>query len=254
MVRRAPIGSRADAKDSLRVSFRDFTYTAMPGDEITFGRGTRSTIVIDHRDLHLHRRTGSFRWEGGGWELHNDGDVATLAVDILGGFEAKISPGAHPLILPKGATGAVRILTPMTYLLAFTTPPATEPEAVRSTPDDEVEGLTMDPRSGLGLTDNEIQMLVAMCEPRLLDPRLPAFTIPATKDICSRLGINAKRAEDLVDAMVTKLAPYVEGLAGSNDGRAVNRRHRIVAFALETHLITRRDLRMLDSPLGDKQT
>ncbi len=248
MVRRAAFGAHRDVTRALRVSFRDFTYSAEPGDDISFGRGARATIKIDPNDRHLHRRTGSFRWSSGGWELHNDGDTATLAVDILGGLEAKIPPGSHSLILPRGATGAVRILTPTSYLLAFTTPESDVSEGAHPLAEDDLEGLTMDPRSGLGLTEKEVQMLVALCEPRLLDPQLPAFTIPTTKDICARLGISTKRAEDLVDSLVNKLAPYVEGLSGSNDGRAVNRRHRIAAFALDTHCISRRDLRLLDDP------
>jgi hypothetical protein len=72
--------------------------------------------------------------------------------------------------------------------------------------------------------------------------------VPSTKDVCGRLGITPKRAEDLVDALVVTLAPHVDGVIGSNDGRAVNRRHRIAAFAIDTRCVTARDLRQLDTP------
>ena len=88
-------------------------------------------------------------------------------------------------------------------------------------------------------------MLVALCEPRLREPRLQSFEVPSTAAVCSRLDITKKRAEDLVDSLSLKLASHVGGVIGNNDGRAVTRRHRIAAFALDTRCVTVSDLRRL---------
>jgi hypothetical protein len=228
------------------VSSSGSSYSAPPGTEVNFGRAATATIQIGSHDRHVHRRAGSFRWVAGYWELHNDGTTTTLQVNLDGGLEARIAVGAHPLIIPSGAHGNVRVLTPTPYDIEFSTPVSTVVSGLPEPTEDDLEGLTIDPRNGLGLNETETLMLVALCEPRLRDSHLPAFTIPSTKDLCSRLDITPKKAEDLVDSLVTKLASHVDGVIGSNDGRAVNRRHRIAAFAIDTRCVTVQDLRLLD--------
>jgi len=249
------------ADDWIRVEHGGVERMFVPGDEVVFGRGSGATIRIGVADPHVHRRAGSFRWAGGRWELHNDGEIATLEVHLVGGLEARVFVGSHPFVLPWGAHGTVRTLTPVPYALSFDTFGASPGDGRQSaTASESGDGLdcqggsglneTTSPRSRLGLLPSEVKMLVALCEPRLRDPRLPAFTIPTTKDVCARLGITPKRAEDLVDGLVRKLAPYVDGVIGTNDGRAVNRRHRIAAFAIDTRCVTVRDLRLLEE-VGD---
>ena len=199
-------------------------------------------------DLHVHRLVGSLAWASGNWLLNNDGNSTTLAVVIDGGLNATIAVGAHPLTLPTGASGTIKILTPTPYELVITTGPGDGSTVESVAMGDGLDSPTVDVRQGLGLSDPEFLMLVALCEPRLLDPTLPAFTVPTTKDICERLGIPAKRAEDIIDSLVTKVTPFVDGVSGSNQGRAMNRRHRIAAFALETRCVVPRDLRLLDGP------
>jgi hypothetical protein len=219
---------------------------AGPQDVVTFGRGATATVRVGTDDRHVHRLVGSLACVNGNWLLTNEGSVVALAVSIEGGLEATIEVGSHPLILPNGAKAVVRILTPRPYGLEVTTGPGGGAERQAVEFGEDLDAPTIDVRQGLHLTDPEFAMLVALCEPRLMDPALPAFTVPSTKDICLRLGISAKRAEDLIDSLVTKLAPFIDGVSGSNDGRAVNRRHKIAAFALETRCVGRRDLRMLD--------
>lgn len=232
--------------DILVISSDAERHVARPGETVTFGRGTASTVRIGIEDLQVHRRVGSFRWVGGYWMVSNDGAITSLAVSIDGGLRATIDAGAHPLILPVGAVGTVRVLTASPYRLEIQTGPGDGRAVPTVVHEEGLDSPTVDLRSGLGLTDAEFVMLVALCEPRLHDPGLPAFTIPSTKDICERLGIPAKRAEDLIDGLVNKVTPFVDGVSGTNDGRAVNRRHRIAAFAFETHCVVPRDLRLLD--------
>ena len=212
---------------------------------VTFGRGTAVTIRVGVNDLQVHRLVGSFMWANGNWLLNNDGNSTTLAVEVDGGLQATIAVGAHSLILPSGASGSVRILTPAPYVLTIETGTGDGTSVESVDLGDDLDSPTIDVRHGLGLTDAEFTMLVALCEPRLLDPSLPAFTVPSTRDVCDRLGIPAKRAEDIIDSLVTKVTPFVDGVSGSNKGRAMNRRHRIAAFALETRCVVPRDLRLL---------
>lgn len=236
--------------DILVIVFDQVSYSAGADSTVTFGRAKSATVRIGIDDPFMHRRAGSFAWVGGHWELHNDGSRCALDVEIDGGLQARISAGANPLILPPGAHGTVHVLTPVPRVLSFATP------ARRRVPflpaadevDDSREVSTVGLRAILGLNELETLVLVAMCEPRLRNPRLKAYEVPSTKQLCDRLGLGAKKIEDLIDGLSTKMAQHVMGVIGSNSGRAVTRRHRIAAFALDTRCVTVSDLRLLDPP------
>jgi hypothetical protein len=246
---------RGTAEDVLVVVHQQISYKAGPGPgvDVTFGRGNAMTVRIGIDDPFMHRRAGSFRWVDGRWELHNDGSRCAMDVEVDGGFDARIAAGADPLILPAGAYGSVHVLTPVHQTLSFATPPAPRPPAPPIDEDDDArESATVGLREALGLSEQETRMLVALCEPRLRNPRLKAYVVPSTGELCARLDINPKRAEDLIDGLATKMARHVIGVIGSNDGRAVTRRHRIAAFALDTRCVTVSDLRLLDPPNGGR--
>jgi hypothetical protein len=235
-------------EDVLVVVYEQVSYTAGAGTDVTFGRGSAATVRIGIDDPFMHRRAGSFRWVDGRWELHNDGSRCALDVEVDGGFQARIAAGADPLILPAGAYGSVLVLTPVHRTLSFATPPT--PRA-RFVPDDEEDDIrdpsTVGLRDMLGLNELETRMLVALCEPRLRNPRLKAYVVPSTGELCDRLDVKPKKAEDLIDSLATKMARHVVGVIGSNDSRAITRRHRIAAFALDTRCVTVSDLRLLDA-------
>jgi hypothetical protein len=221
-------------------------YAADPGTILTFGRGSACQVRIGADDPTVHRRVGSFQWKDGHWQVHNDGSRCALDVEIEGGIAARIAAGADPLPLPHGAHGTLHILTLRPLSLSFVTPLASGLATAEIALSDEIDGATtMGMREMLGLTPQELQMLAALCEPRLRDPRLQSFEVPSTSAVCARIGITKKRAEDLVDSLSMKLASHVGGVIGSNDGRAVTRRHRIAAFALDTRCVTVSDLRLL---------
>ncbi len=238
---------------SIQVSVGAIGATGIPGDVITFGRGTSCTLRLGDGDLHVHRLVGSFGWSNGSWTLNNEGSTVSLVVSVEGGLKATIDVGSYPLVLPNGARAVVRIMTPKPYEVEVRTGGGDATAVSMIEVGDHLDAPTVDIRQGLGLTDAEFAMLVALCEPRLIDPGLQAFTVPSTKEICTRLGISSKRAEDVIDNLVNKLLPFVDGVSGSNQGRAVNRRYRIAAFAIETRCVTDRDLRILDLASGDVQ-
>jgi hypothetical protein len=242
------VGVPGRRDDVLVVVYEQVSYTATAGSHLTFGRGKSMTVRIGTDDPFMHRRAGSFRWLDGRWELHNDGSRCALDVEVDGGFEARISAGADPLILPAGAYGSVRVLTPIHRTLSFATPPVPRVRhPLDDEDDDDLRDLsTVGLREMIGLNDLETRMLVALCEPRLRNPRLKAYVVPSTSELCDRLDIKPKKVEDLIDSLATKMAQHVVGLIGSNDGRAVTRRHRIAAFALDTRCVTVSDLRLLD--------
>jgi hypothetical protein len=233
----------------LVVVYDQVSYTAAAGADLTFGRGQSATVRIGVDDPFMHRRAGSFRWVSDRWELHNDGSRCALDIEVDGGFEARISAGADPLILPAGAYGSVHVLTPVHRTLSFATPPTPRaPVLPEDDDDDDLRDLsTVGLREMLGLNELETRMLVALCEPRLRNSRLKAYVVPSTGELCDRLAIKPKKVEDLIDGLATKMAQHVVGVIGSNDGRATTRRHRIAAFALDTRCVTVSDLRLLDA-------
>lgn len=241
-------GQAARRTDVLVVVHDQVSYGAQPGMDLTFGRGRSATIRLGVEDPSMHRRAGSFRWVDGRWELHNDGARCVLDAELDGGFEARIAAGASPLILPHGAYGTVHVLTPTPRVLAFATPPAPRPRFVpdHEEEEDPHEASTAGLRAILGFSDGETRMLVALCEPRLRRPRSKVYDIPTTAELCERLGVSAKKVEDLVDGLALKMSRHVPGLIGSNAGRAVTRRQRIAAFAIDTRCVTVSDLRLLD--------
>lgn len=240
---------RGRAPGVLVVVYEQVSYTAKAGADLTFGRGRSATVRVGVDDPFMHRRAGSFRWVDDRWELHNDGSRCALDVEVDGGLEARISAGADPLILPAGAYGLVHVLTPVLRTLSFATPPI--PREAAPPEDDDEDDLrdlsTVGIREMLGLNELETRMLVALCEPRLRNPRLKAYVVPSTGELCDRLEIKPKKVEDLVDGLATKMSQHVVGVIGSNDGRAITRRHRIAAFALDTRCVTVSDLRLLDA-------
>jgi hypothetical protein len=234
----------------IEVTIADSAWTSTDATAITFGRSKTCTIKMDadRSDERLSRVTGAFRREDDHWQLHNESGRLDLVVVLDGGLRSIVEPGAWPLILPPGSRGVVTIQTTRTYSVAFRVAPrAADPRPQRQVrpvvPAEETA--TGDMVTVLGLTESELAMLAALCEPRLLDPSVGPWAIPSTKGVCSRLGMTPKRAEDLVDSLARKFAPVVDGLFGDNEGRANTRRVRLADFALRTRCVTIADLKRL---------
>jgi hypothetical protein len=234
----------------IEVTVGHAAWTSTDATAITFGRSKSCTIKMDadRTDERLSRVTGGFRREADHWQLHNDSGRLDLVVALEGGLRSIVAPGAWPLILPHGAQGIVTIQTTRTYSVGFRVAPETgnkhlQPHVGPMTSVEET--VTGDMVTVLGLTEPELAMLAALCEPRLRDASAGSWTVPSTKDVCSRLGTTPKRAEDLVDSLARKFAPVVDGLFGDNRGRANTRRVRLADFALRTRCVTVADLRRL---------
>ena len=180
------MAKQVNSDNSLEVLCEGERYVAPAGTDITFGRSDASTIQIGADDLHMHRRAGSFRWNAGRWELHNDGAVSALDVHVDGGFTARISAGSDALVLPSDASGSVEVLTAPPRSLDFTTPAASALSTQGESGDLINEAATVGLRDLIGLTEPEIRMLVALCEPRLRNPREQSFVVPTTAEICDR--------------------------------------------------------------------
>ncbi len=223
-------------------------YVSPPG-EVSFGRSTATSLKLDENypDENLSRRVGRFVFVNDRWELHNLSDEHTLLVKLKGGLDAALVPGGWPLQLPSGSVGTVSFQTTVDYELRFAVDPIVGGAAPHPDPNDNVgEKSTEDLARSLGLTSEELRMITAMCEPRLRDQSLPSWTIPSAKQVVDRLSIDSKRAEALVDGIAVKLAHVVDGLIGSNEGRATDRRVRIADFAYRRRLVTPADLPSLD--------
>lgn len=218
------------------------------GGAISFGRSASCTITLDagRPDPRLSRITGTFRREVDRWLLYNDSDRLDLEVDVDGGLSSVIRPGAWPMTLLPGLSGRVTVQTTRQHEVSF----SVSPDPSRLMSDIAVDPLTGEPTTedmatALKLNPTELTMLAALCDARLRYPGSGPWVVPSTTAVCIRLEITAKRAEDIVDSLARKMAPYVPGLIGDKDARATNRRQLIAEFALWTKCVTAADLRLL---------
>ena len=219
---------------------------------ITFGRSSQCTIKLDadRTDGTLSRVTGVFRREAYRWQVDNMSSGLDLNVDIAGGLDCRVRPGAWPFVLPTGSSGTVTIQTTRWYRLEFTI----APEPTVGSGESHFPALvvneteTSDMATTLQLDDDDLAMLAAMCEPRLLDPAVGPLSVPTTTVVCTRLNITAKRGEAVVLGLAHKFSAVLDGLLGDNQGRATDRRQRMADFAFRTRCVGVRDLRRLSGP------
>lgn len=232
---------------AVTVVFGDRGATARPGDLISFGRSTTASLKLDMNrvDGSLSRICGIFRNDSGVWRLVNAADRTSFEVNIDGDIQASVGPGASPLPLPSPCSGTVQVQTTQTYVLDFVV--SGEPARI-DLPASPQETTTLVVADQLGLTGGERRLLLALATPRLRDSDAAGWRVPSTSDLQLQLELTPKQIENLINGLTLKLSPYVNGLIGSNRGRANTRRHQIVDFAIRSGCITSRDLTLPENP------
>jgi hypothetical protein len=207
-------------------------------EQLTFGRA--GDLIVDDNPF-LHRRLGKFMYEGGWWWLANVGTHLPMAVeDRITASSITLSAGANiPLVF-----GAVRI--------RFTAGSTSYEIEVRQeeTPivvaDEEALSLmetTIDAGS-MPLTPEQLLLLVALCEPRLI--RGPSAPLPANEDIAQRFGWTITKYNRKLDNVCSKFARRgVAGLVGGSGKSATSRRAVLVEHVLRTSMVTAEMLPLL---------
>ena len=97
-------------------------------------------------------------------------------------------------------------------------------------------------------------LIIAMAEPMLRKSPGQLSILPSRAEVADRLGWSMKKFDRKLDAVCQKLhRAKVQGVYGTSDQVAVNRRARVVEFAVSSGLVTRDDLSELDEYMSKKE-
>ncbi len=206
-----------------------------------FGIGRESDLTIDENP-YLHRRFLVIQPEGGMWWLLNVGQLLTATVsDASGAVQAWLAPGARlPIVFPKlhvmFSAGSTTYDFTIHASPDFYTTPEPTPRASGET--------TIMP---VVLTRTQRQLIVSLAEGILTQAVPGRGEIPSSKDAAARLGWSMTTFNRKLDNVCDKLAKLgVPGMRGGAGKLAVNRRARLVEYAIATHLVTLDDVALLD--------
>lgn len=207
-----------------------------------FRIGAAGDLVLDVNPF-LHREFLVVEHAHGLWWLRNVGPaLRALVTDGMGGVQAWLVPGGSvPLVFAL----SIVIFTagPTTYEFAIHTDSPVfgfgAGSAPPTSPSDEVD-----------LTPAQRLLLLALAEPVLLGGAGPS-AIPTSARASARLGWTRTRFNRKLDNVCEKLdRAGVSGLRGDAGSLAVNRRARLVEYAVGTRLVVADELRLLDSAPG----
>lgn len=224
----------------------EFCGDTIPVDRQPFTVGRDADLVVDDDNRFLHRQFLALSEQQGIWLLANVGTQLTATVsDCAGRLEAFLAPGA---VLPLVFDDTVVRFTagPTTYEL---TVQLTDPTFVASHVDRDARGDTTIGR--VVMTPDQLRLVLALAEPALLGTGRAGSTLPSSGDAARRLGWTPTKFNRKLDNVCQKLtAQGVRGLHGQPGRLASNRRARLVEYALAVRLVTRDDLRLLDTGDG----
>lgn len=234
--RRRP--AEAPLAEHLVVEFLGEEYP-VPRDR-TFSFGRSADLVIDE-NRHLHRRLGLFDHADGMWWLHNVGSALTIEVsDRNSPSRLTVAPGATIALVFEEA--ALRFRAGSTGYELTIDVPLSPPEAEVVIDDEGAPTVT---GAELSFTPDQLRCMLALAEPRLLDPS--AVALPTNKAAAARLAWKLTKFNRKLDNVCTKIGNAgVSGLRGGAGSLATKRRDRLVEFALSANLVTAADLVLLD--------
>lgn len=227
----------------LRVEYCGEWYTVESGR--TFGIGRESDLTIDDNP-YLHRTFLTLSSEFGLWWLSNVGQLLSATVsDATGSVQAWVAPGAKlPLVF-------------QTVHVMFSAGATTYDFSVHAEEDFYNTSLTAAPADGgttilpVTLTRSQRLLVVALAEHLLSQPSAGRATVPSSAQAAARLGWSMTTFNRKLDNVCEKLDKIgVDGLRGGRGKLAVNRRARLVEYAVATRLVGPEDLLLLDGEPG----
>ncbi|WP_309080355.1 hypothetical protein [Zhihengliuella sp.] len=233
----SPAGASDGAE--VHVDFCGEWYPVEAGTVFTIGR--EGDLEIDDNP-YLHRRFLTIASHDGIWWLTNVGSrlSATIA-DKTGGLQAWLGPGARlPVVF--GQTNIVFTAGPTTYEFSVHhRQPAFRQEWSADDPDGAT---TIGP---VTLTESQRALVLALAEPMLKRDGMGLSSIPSSAKAAARLGWSITKFNRKLDNVCDKLdRAGISGLRGGAGRLASNRKARLVEHAVTTHLVTARDLPLLD--------
>jgi hypothetical protein len=269
----AGVGAAADAV--LRLEFVGEMIDLRPGAELTLGRA--GDLVIDDNP-YLHLVAARLAHHRGSWWLENVGPTMALHLaDELTASFVVLAPGATAAVsfqrallhfeagpttyevrLVQRADGVPERLRPAARSLDASPGSESQPAAPRPAQPPiaaRAPGVSPSPRRRPREADGELPrftaeqvlLIVAMCEHRLAaEPGRPPSPIPTNQQIADRLGWTITKLNRKLDHICGRLARRgIPGLRGSERHLAMDRRRRLVEYALSSGLVTAADLALL---------
>lgn len=229
---------------AVTVEFCGEVFPVVPGEPFVIGR--EGQLEIDDNP-YLHRRFLQISDSGSLWWLGNVGSALTATVaDEQGSMQAWLAPGAQlPIVFDK--TVVWFTAGPTTYELSIEVKES--PFTAVPEPKNDVYGTeTIGPMT---FTPDQHLLILALCESMLRDGARGAGSIPSSADAAQRLGWKITKFNRKLDNVCEKLTKAgIRGLHGGPEKLAVNRRARLVEYALAARLVERSDLDLLDGLAG----
>jgi hypothetical protein len=223
------------------VEFCGETYPVEPGEPLSIGRDGR--LAIDDNP-YLHRMFLQIADVDDLWWLANVETLLTATVaDEHGMMQAWLAPGARlPLVFERSVVWFTAGSTTYEFDVVLTEPPFTPltGEIARTEAGPTTIGRMI-------LTPDQKRLVLALCEPILRRGVPDVGSVPSSSDAAARLGWQLTRFNRKLDNVCDKLARAgIGGLHGEPGRLAVNRRARLVEYALAARLVQRADLDLLD--------
>jgi hypothetical protein len=229
------------AGNELRVEFAGNWYSPKPNEQFSIGRN--GDVAFDDNP-YLHRSFLRLAFGNGLWWVINDGKRLTASLsDGEGRMYSWLSPGsAVPLVFKymKLTFSA----GPISYELnLFTGTPAFAPVGSMTSADYSEETI-----GDIPLTPTQKLLILALAENRLRKFGSGAVEIPSAAQTAERLGWTQTRFNRKLDNVCDKFDHIgVDGLRGDSSGYAINRRARLVEYAVSSALVTAADLPLLEA-------
>lgn len=223
----------------LTVEFCGEIFPVAPGTPFVIGR--EGQLEIDDNP-YLHRRFLQVSDHGSLWWLGNIGSALTATVaDEQGSMQAWLAPGAQlPIVFDK--TVVWFTAGPTTYELSILVQEPPFMQVSEQAPDSGDE--TIGPMT---FTPDQRLLILALCESMLRDGARGAGSIPSSAHAANRLGWKLTKFNRKLDNVCERLTRAgIRGLHGGPEKLAVNRRARLVEYALAARLVERSDLDLLD--------
>jgi hypothetical protein len=236
-----PPSAPGTALATVTVDFCGEVYPVQPGEPLVIGR--EGTLEIDDNP-YLHRRFLQVGDHDGLWWLTNIGSTLTATVaDEQGLMQAWLAPSASlPLVFDHTIVWFTAGPTTYEFDIFMTQPPF-----VQVAEDQSATGNTTIGR--VSFTPDQRLLVLALCENVLRKGTRGAGTVPSSADAARRLGWTLTKFNRKLDNVCQKLTNAgIRGLHGGPDKLAVNRRARLVEYALAARLVDKDDLDLLDQP------
>lgn len=229
------------------VQFCGETYPVAPGSSFTIGRV--ADLSIDD-NLFLHRHFLEISEGNGWWWLSNVGSRLTATVaDESGAMHAWLAPGARiPLVFAR--TAVLFTAGPTTYDFEIEIHEAPFAPVI-----DDRRGLGATTLGVVSLTPDQRLMILALCESALRSGTRTSSAVPSSADAATRLGWTLTKFNRKLDNVCDRLTKLgIRGLHGGPQKLAMNRRARLVEYAIAARLVQPQDLGLLDvQPVSSPQ-